>query len=85
MTHGPAIKNNWPPPTWTGPISKEGLTDSIVMARTASQRKALVLYLSIKLHEAFASGESLGASAIFPCAEEISEHLKEALARQIVA
>src|ERR1039458_3985908 len=57
MTHGPAIKNNWPPPTWTGPISKEGLTDSIVMARSASRQGVLVICLSIKRQEGFASGE----------------------------
>ena len=57
MTQGPAIKNNWPPPTWTGPISKEGLTDSIVMARSASRRRVLVTYLSIKQNRGFASGE----------------------------
>jgi hypothetical protein len=30
MTQGPAIKNSWPAPTWTGPISKEGLTKPIL-------------------------------------------------------
>src|ERR1039457_5949762 len=32
MMQGPAIRKSWPAPTWTGPISKELLTDSIVMA-----------------------------------------------------
>src|ERR1019366_7534627 len=31
MTQGPAMRNNWPAPTCTGPISKEWLTASIVM------------------------------------------------------
>ena len=30
MTHGPAIRKSWPSPTWTGPISNEWLTQSIV-------------------------------------------------------
>src|ERR1039457_139675 len=32
MMQGPAIRKSWPAPTWTGPISKELLTDSIVKA-----------------------------------------------------